>query len=83
MRDGSPNQEGNMNKLGRVKQKEHRFGELRVGSNDLGTQRINGRIQKPGVEYVLGRNEGHKALIEKPMLSVEKMVPMLLRSPKK
>lgn len=72
-----------MDKLGRVKPKEQRFGEIRMGSNDLGTQRIDGRIKKPGVEYVMGRNERHKALIEKPMLSIETMVPVLLRGPKK
>lgn len=72
-----------MDKLGRVKPKDQRFGEVRMGVNDLGTQRIDGRIRKPSVEYVMGRNESHKALIEKPMLSIENMVPVLLRSPKK
>lgn len=71
-----------MGEPSKVRPKEHRFGEIRMGSTDLGTRNIDGRIKKPGVEYVMGRNESHRVLIEQPLLSIESLVPVVFRGMK-
>jgi hypothetical protein len=64
----------------RVRPLEARTGEIRM--TDLGTTNVDGKVRKPGVTYVMGRNEAHLKSLEKPMWSVETLVPAVLRGVK-
>lgn len=64
----------------RVRPLEARTGEIRM--TELGTAYVDGKIRKPGVTYVMGRNEAHLQALEKPMWSIETLVPTVLRGTK-
>lgn len=66
----------------KVRPRAVRSGDIRI-TTDLGTRHIKGHINKPSVTLVIGRDESHKALMERAMLTFKHMVPMILRDSKK